>query len=363
MHRNFGEWYRLVSIERTDEVLKKRWAGVEEWVSIIRGDDDALLETVRIFHWLPERSSREGFLATFRKHDAAFAQRDNGLEQRVLAGAALVQCIVAWDDENEAHGLRAAIIAGTAVEASSFRAVDARLEEVSREVIAGLQGLARSQRKRTVFERNKIVGKAGAAAEALSQIPAGAVANWDQFKAQFTPVFQRLVEAFRSSDEAIAVAEQNIRRAEEETNILWWLEGGCSRDLNKPWAALPKEAVPLIAGSELAALTDIALGPQDVAAFVERIVSKVKVKEATIQTFVNAVPKEWLTDGDDTSALDLAPFSLALTRRAQADESRWKDFFEANTGLKVSKTVAPESVAKHAYVEAVLLRTLTSTED
>jgi hypothetical protein len=52
MHKNFAEWYRLVSIEPKGDVLKSRWAGVETWsVSL---SDDAVLETVRMFQGLPE---------------------------------------------------------------------------------------------------------------------------------------------------------------------------------------------------------------------------------------------------------------------------------------------------------------------
>jgi len=86
MHKNFGEWYRQVSIPCTDESLQKRWAGVENWVTTIQGDVAALFETVRIFRGLPEKTSREAFLEAFRKPDATFAQRDNALEQQVLAG-------------------------------------------------------------------------------------------------------------------------------------------------------------------------------------------------------------------------------------------------------------------------------------
>ena len=31
MHKNFAEWYRLVSIEPKGDVLKSRWAGFVVW--------------------------------------------------------------------------------------------------------------------------------------------------------------------------------------------------------------------------------------------------------------------------------------------------------------------------------------------
>ena len=86
MHKNFGEWYRLVALEPDGAKLPKRWAGVKEWATELRNSDDSVLETVRIFLGLPSKVSRDPFLAAFRNQDAAFPQR-NDLELQVLAGA------------------------------------------------------------------------------------------------------------------------------------------------------------------------------------------------------------------------------------------------------------------------------------
>lgn len=368
MHKNFGEWYRLVSIEPTDDVLKKRWAGVEAWVSSICGDDDALLETVRIFRGLPEKTSREEFLAAFRNHDAAFAQRSNGLERRVLAGAALVQCVVAErdkDEEDDVHGLRAAVLAGTAVEASRLRASDDTLEELTGEVLAGLHELARHQRSRSGFSTVLLKDKEQ---ETLTRTLEQLVKTTDlvELRTNVETVFQTILTALRHSESALEGAAHDLRCADEETNILWWLAGGSSRDLNQPWSAL-KEAVPLVAGWELADLTDVALGPQDAAALLERVVSepKAKGKEQPLHVYVNAVPEEWARARAAKlaeRAIDLTPLSLALSHRSKSNTSAWQPFFESNSGLKASITLAPERAARLAYVEAVLFNTITKAE-
>lgn len=364
MHKNFGEWYRLVSIEPDGEKLPKRWAGVEEWVSAIRGNDDAILETVRIFQGLPSRTSRDAFLEAFRKHDPAFPQR-NELELRVLAGASLVECMRRRDDEeHEFDGVRAAIIAATALEASRLRVSEPQLGEVMGEVLEGLRQIALSQRKRAAFDAGTIEAKAVAAAQGMKQV--AAAGDWNQLKAHVAPVFQALLDAVRGSQSSLAAAEHNLRCADEETNILWWLESGSSRSLNKPWSTLNKDAVPLIAGSELADLTDVALGPQDAAALLERIVTKAKGKEPSIQSCVNAVPDDWAkarTSRTSEGALDLAPLSLALSQRGKSDSTSWQHFFEATSGMKASTLLAPERVARQAYVEAVLLRALEDAEN
>ncbi len=361
MHKDFAEWYRLVSLVPDSDKLPKRWAGVMEWVSNLH-DDDAILETVRIFQGLPEKVARDGFLAAFRKHDPAFPQR-NELELRVLAGASIVECV--WQATLKDDGLdaaRAAIIAGTALEASNLRASGSEFDEVRDAVRAGLHALARRSRRRMEFETTEIGEKNYAAAEAMKQVADSG--NLNQLKEAVAPLLQALVDSARQSKEALAAAAHNLRCADEETNILWWLEGGCSRDLDKPWSAL-KEAAPLVAAWELADLTDVALGPQDAAAFLERVVVAAKGKEQPLHAYVNALPDNWAKKCAKTAGekgLDLAPLALALSRRGASDTLSWQQYFDSTSGLKSSTALAPERVARQGYVEAVLLRTLAETE-
>ncbi len=362
MHKNFAEWYRLVRIEPNGDVLKNRWAGVEEWSASLDDNDDAVLETVRIFQGLPEVSSRESFLAAFRKHDSAFQQRNNELEQRVLAGAALVHAVRTHDEDDS--DLRTAVLAGTALAASRLRVANGPLEEPLGEVLAGLHEVARKQRRRRGFDSTLLSAEEQ---KAFSETIETNVSDHNHLRQSFATAFQTILKAVQRSESALADAAHDLRCADEETNILWWLEGGCSRDLNKPWSALKDEA-PLTAGWELADLTDVALGPREVAAFLERVVSstKGKSKDQPLHTYVNAVTDDW-AEARSTNlperALDLAPLTLALLQRAKSDTSSWQQYFEKTGGVAPTKPLAPEAAAKQAYVEAVLLRTLAVTED
>ena len=365
MHKNFAEWYRLVHINPKGDDLKSRWAGVEEWSGFLRNTNDAVLETVRIFQGLPEVSSREPFLAVFRKHDPAFPQR-NELALRVLAGAALVKCVEPTGNDSDQDGTRAAVIAGTALEASRLRVSDPQLEEVVAAVVEGLHDVARHQRKRLPFSTTLISPKdENAALEAIKQL--STPGDWNVLKIQLAPVLKALLGGVLEAEEVLEDAAHNLRCAAEESNILWWLEGGCSRDLNKPWSTLKDEA-PLIAGWELADLTDLALGPRDVAAFLRRVLSstKAKIKDQPLYVYVNAIPDESAktrTASLPERVLDLAPLSLALLQRAKSGTANWQQYFEKAGGVEPTKPLAPEVAAKQAYLEAVLLRTLAVTDD
>lgn len=361
MHKNFGEWYRLVSLEPDGEKLQKRWTGVNAWAAALRNSDANLLETVRIFQGIPSKTSRDTFLATFQKEDSAFPQRNN-LELQVLAGAALVVCIQSVGEDGA--GLHTAILAGAALEASSLRVTESRLDEISREVLGGLQALAAKQRERKLFDPNPVSERADEAAEALKQV--AAAATWDQLKAAVLPVLRGLLDAVRAADRELDGAAHNLLCADEETNILWWMEGGCSRDMNKPWTAL-KEGAAIIAGTELADLTDVTRGPCDATALLERVLSesKAKGKDTPLATYVNALPEEWARERKgqaDESALDLAPLSLAIVRRANSDTASWQQYFDGSSGMKSSTQLAAGRMARQAYVEAILLRTLADAD-
>lgn len=359
LHKNFAEWYRLVRIEPKGDVLKNRWAGVEEWSASL--SDDAVLETVRIFQGLPAVTSREAFLAAFRKHDPAFLQRNNELEHQVLAGAALVHVVNGAEADDEPH---TPILAGVALAASRLRAAESPLEEMSREVLSALQELARRQRGRKGFDSTLLSAEEE---KALSQTIAAVQPEPTSLKQSFVTAFQTVLAAVHRSESALADAAHNLRCADEETNILWWLEGGCSRDLHKPWSALKDEA-PITAGWELSDLTDAALGPREVGAFLDRVMAsaKGKSKEQALSVYVNAVSDEWAkmrTTDLPERALDLAPLTHALLQRAKSGTTSWQQYFEKTGGIAATKSLSPEAAAKQAYVEAVLLRTLAAADE
>lgn len=91
-----------------------------------------------------------------------------------------------------------------------------------------------------------------------------------------------------------------------------------------------------------------------------------KNKEHALRTYVNAVPQDCLrarVATFDTRALDLAPLSLALSKRVESDTTTWPPFFEAvSGGLGAGTMLTPGRVARHAYIEAMLFRTMADVE-
>jgi hypothetical protein len=364
MHKHFAEWYRKVSIEPDGNVLLKRWAGVDDWAIELSEDHEKVLETVRIFQGLPSKASMEPFLKVFRKHDAAFPQH-NGRELQVLAGASLVALVEAGlESDDDVHS---AVIAGSAVESSRLYNPDASLADIASEIADCLSRLAVGQRARRTLDADAILDQTEAAKEALKDVVD--LQDIESLTPPLSLILENLLGAIETAVTELSDASHNVRCADEETNILWWLAGGCSRDTDEPWNQL-KEGAAIIAGTELADLTEPTLGPRDATALLERILvdSKTSKKEFPFAKYVDALPDGWARDRGskaEACSIDLTPLTLAVVNRGKSGKSNWQHFFDNSGRLKSSTPLTATRVARQAYVEAILLRTLADadTED
>ncbi len=364
MHKDFGEWYRLVNLEPVDETMRKRWAAIEDWQQSSARNIDHVLELVRMFRDRPvyDSDARESFLSLLLKHDAAFPKR-NELELRVLAGAALVQCIILGkDEENDTPG----VIAAMALATSMLRGISkpSRLRDIEN-IAATLQcEIADDRRRRQRTEDALIDPSVG---KAIEQLTSTATPDHNQLKNQLLPVFQEFLKALERAEVALDAADHDSRCADEECNMLWWLEGGCSRDLRTPWTELSNSAVSIVAGKELADLTSQLPGPDQAEALLHKVLSATRCPEATLEDAVNSVPREWLPEAADreisAAASDLVPVCLALSQRAASGDSGWQTFFKETTDLSLSQKIAPVVLAQQMYAERLLLRAISEGED
>lgn len=358
MIKHFGDWYRLVDIEPATDMLTKRWAGVQFWTkTLLNAPDHTILDTVRIFQGMEAGGTREQMLDAFQNADAAFS-RLGALEHRVLAGATLAN-LVAQPNKP----MRPSMVIGAALASSQWRAAPGHLNEIRESVLAGVRQLAESARQRRQVKSVAMDSKTAAGVqEAIKQL--NTAADWTVAKPHFASLTDAWMSALTQTNQALMDTAHNLRSADEETDLLWWLEGGHSRDLNQPWSTLG-HGIPVLAGCELADLTYTSLGQRDVDAFLQRTLAlgKDTTEEQTLETFVNAVPEKWLKErmlSHSEADLDLTPLTLALSQRAKGDSSSWQTFYEATVGIAPSRSWSPSAIARQSYMEAFLLRLLSS---
>jgi hypothetical protein len=178
-------------------------------------------------------------------------------------------------------------------------------------------------------------------------------------------------------DARVAALERELSVVGEETNILWWLVSGFSRDQNAPWTTVGGLATPILAGKELADLTRAIPGPVSAAAFIDRVISPVvsarpkasKVKEAVeirLKDAIDGIKRPWREHHApkqfESGLEDLMPISnglrLSLTVPEGAD---WSAAFENGTKLVRDAALRPTALAYQMYLECLLARAAKET--
>jgi hypothetical protein len=169
--------------------------------------------------------------------------------------------------------------------------------------------------------------------------------------------YSDLAEEFRKLQLAFPLVD-------EETNMLWWLMGETSRDLDKSWNELEVGAVCSIGAAELADLTKVLPGPIAARAFLDRAVrfDRKKVPASiSIAEVVSDTPKEWREKRHNTPVANeltgLLPIHQAMTLSLQAnDDGAWRSVFANSTNIPTTAKGSPDSVAYQIYLEHLTAR-------
>lgn len=165
-------------------------------------------------------------------------------------------------------------------------------------------------------------------------------------------------------DARVAALERELAIVGEETNILWWLFSGFSRDRNEPWATIGVNAAPVIAGKELADLTRVIPGPVSAAAFIDRVVSPLssaRTRTLKLKDAVDETPRQWREHQAQKQPAcgleNLTPVSNGLRLSLTVSEgAEWCPVFEKGTRLPRDAKLRPAALAYQMYLECLLAR-------
>jgi GTPase-associated system-like protein len=388
VHRYFADWYRMAAIEPHGDLLQKRWEAIEGVVYAAEVPDT--LELVRVFYGSPRKTSRfvERYRDAFKACDLTFPMRDNDAELRVLAGATLVALL-------HARGGVLADVAALAIVSGDCRGLRPgdrapdMLQEARRHLAARSADL---RAPRTVkppsapkLDVDALLEPLRTAAQARQTRDPGFEGMLEPLHAPGPakpgPSLEIVSDAIRAiaaavSDVAGAAsrsAEEQGRRLQlyqEQNNILWWLVGEHSRDLGRRMGSLPLPGACLVAGKELADLTEGTPGPLAAAGVLDRMLRAVEPDlraSTTIQEAVNGTPPEWRESwAADVAAVegieDLCPVIASVRRSLDSHgPDDWAPAIRKLTGIDVAGGVSPLDVAFQTYEERLLLAALRSS--
>ena len=360
---SFGGWYRAADLKPEHSLLQLRWQGIENWVNAL--DCMSVLELARLFYRRsPKRPDFENeFSLVFHQFDAAFPMTGNGLELAVLAGATLARVI-------ETNRQDAALVAAFALTCPSFfgKCGSGAVPEIICQARDYLQRISSSLRATRAIQQVDL-GTTRLDAETLKPMLDAVKANQPpDMAAQLLAVFQKLGDAVQNVLSRMTVLEEQQAIFREESDILWWLTGGHSRDFGGPPDKIPKPAGCLVAGKELADLTRVLPGPLAVHAFLDRFLEHAGEgyqEEVVFSQAINNADRDWqgkwIADFSNAQSLDLCPTLFAIHESMRSDQANaWNSVFKTQTGMAPNLKIASVQLAHQVYEECLFVRSSCS---
>lgn len=349
MHKHFADWYRAAHIEPKADDLEKRWMAVETLIK--KPNHEKTLDWIRLF--LGKTTRNKDFAAlfsqAFKDKDAAFPMRDNQLELRVLAGTTVIYFL-----EKKATELTDTV----ALAAVCYCCSDLSPAPLFPDVINAAKDylLKEALRVRSV-DQEMLKGLDVSVEEALNPaIEAIKSGNFANIAATFSKPFNQLVTVTSNLASAVETFQ-------EELDILWWIMGEHSRDLNRKMGDIALSSACLITGKELADVTRILPGPVGAPAFLDKMLGSGRTAPllpVTIKDAVSSSPRDWRThfvEGFDPRVEDFCSIHIAVQKSLEANrENDWLSSFKVSSQVNPKKKCNALKLAMQVYYERLLSR-------
>lgn len=362
MHANFADWYRRITMSPSDDLLQKRWAGIETLLT--HATQEIILSVLRTLTLTKVNASTElgsSFVGPFKEADAAFPLKENAEELRVLAAAFLHALI----DKQPSTTL--ADRAALGLVAAAFAERDAHIPE--------MEHLTRA--RRYVHERARdIRDPKGAGAPAAPTIPPSLTALKPVCDANSLPALaEPLAKALDDLGKHL-IATHNALRAEtktlrakvdtqdEELKLLWWLQTAVSRDLGVPFSSIGS-AAPFVLASEVARLVSQRPGPTFTPALLVQAVINAGQGESklSISDVVGATSSAWRSEfvrqTNPKPIGALCPLTFAVASSLETDgPDDWHPLYRKTCEVSLTQPFPALQLAAQLYNERLFLETV-----
>jgi hypothetical protein len=282
----------------------------------------------------------------------------NELELSVLAGS--VGCQIMADENREADLTALGMVCATSVAlpppwAAPFVACAQSYLEERLRTVRKAEDIRRPQ-----ITQKKLKPQIDAYITRIGENSAGPTA--EAAKAMMESLFQALVSTTETASEAIAELERQSRLRREETDILWWMTSGVSRDLSVSFKDLKTLAASVIAGKELAFLVSppgVLPAYSLLQGMIPPATGRAAGKTIGLIAAVNATDREWresvIKALDIERVTDLSPALTAIKQSLTTDKpDGWTAAYKKAAGFKTDPLLAPADLALQVHRECLL---------
>lgn len=354
MHEKFPRWYRAVDIGDDRGLMERRWVGVTTLVeSASRPDIEALVRLAFKTRQAPAADALQNISKAFKDSDPEFTVEDNARELEVLSGASLA---ILFEQGAEMAAIAALATTTAALAGARKPNLPMDLVALAEEAICDT---AQSARQRPDISRH-----ASADAPKFDFEKAAAkyreAANPDGMAQAFTLAAEATRSALGALAKRQATALQSVNKfikiQDEELQMLWWLVGQRSHDLDCGFDMLSAEAQPFVLSKELADMTEFLPGPASVKALLSRAGLKER-KKLPLSSLVNGADPTWLSkviDGVDISPVT-QPIHFGIQRQLETSGgTAWVAGWVAAAGLEADPSLSPLTIGVQFYRERLL---------
>ncbi|WP_285348465.1 GTPase-associated system all-helical protein GASH [Pseudomonas sp. ME-P-057] len=349
----FADRYAEAGLNPSSQTIIERGESVKRIVATAKTAKERVWDLVGIYFDLAEADTG-WFRDELAQDDASFSLVNNGREASILAAIALEELI----ESGEAHAILAVLtgsVAGTVRPSQGEWLIG-----VARNALARFSVSNRSPRaietSVTVSSLNKSLGE-----EVVL------VANGDMDELVITLGKMRGEAHALTKSTAIqistAITELNrqMKGMREESQILWWLFGEYSRDLDRPFSSIDIHQAAIAGAIDLGALTTVStLGPLAAPAMLQRVIALAKKPKGQTSRALSATIESF--SGEDLSELDirtgppvrLVPITTAIDLARTLGSGVWHARFHKITGMEASISFEPLVLAEQLYREHLL---------
>lgn len=352
-YAQFRSWMSEFQIASNDELITQRWGALKKLTEDVDYEDIETLVRLALKTRQAPAAPAVAKIVAFFQQDSSFSVTGNARELEVLSAAALLE--IANSAANQlsseaALSVLTSLVGGARKTNLPFSLLDLATAAVD----AQSQGAGRRLTAPTVKVSPRVSLEPGAK---------GIQANdWAAASSGLTASGTAIDTAIQQLTGQLATVTKNLartlRQQDEELQMLWWLIGGRSEDLNVTFDAVTGDKQALILAKELADHTTLLPGPASITALLSKAGLKTRGKVA-VAGAIAACEQSWLTpliDGLDISPI-VHPIHFGIERQLEVGQGKdWVANWAAVTGLKSDLELPPVVLGMLFYRERLLLK-------
>lgn len=356
LNEDLPRWLRPLELNADAGQREKRRSGIEGLAKQLTGADiEALVRLALKSRHHPTTEAIGRMRQAFKATDEAFPSSGNDRELQVLCGATLAELFRRTGN--------VASIAALAVSTATCLGINkpelpVDLASAAEEAIHRQAELHRrrpdlSKSPATVFPRaefEKASQKFQTQVDLNNVVPMVALII-DANKIAFDALHKKLSEALAAVGDFVAIQD-------EEIEMLWWLVGERSVDLERSFAKLPREERPLVIAKELAQMTLYLPGPPGIKSLLSRSGLK-DTDKVTVPACINACDVDWLKNlvGESETSAVTRPVHLGIQRKLEtSDDASWVAGWAAATGVGAEQRFSALQLGMQFYRERLLVK-------